>query len=69
MATQGTRGGQLACPACQLPGLTEAELHLHYPLYHAAEPTRRGLRCPVCREAADNPDVHIHNSHGPQEDR
>ena len=65
VAAQGKGGGHLTCPTCRLPGLTEDELHLHCPLYHASEPNQGGTCCPVCLAITDKPAVHIHNSHGP----
>lgn len=70
---QGFGAGSLPCPGdCGLRGFTEEELHRHYPLYHAAEGNVSGL-CPICgehQEASDGGlDVHLHNHHGPSEDR
>ena len=42
VAQQGTGvsgGPTYACPACGLAKLTEDELHVHFPLYHSAEPS------------------------------
>jgi hypothetical protein len=40
VSQQGTGGGPTyACPACGLAKLTEDELHVHFPLYHSAEPS------------------------------
>jgi hypothetical protein len=42
VAQQGTgvSGGRTyTCPACGLAKLTEDELHVHFPLYHSAEPS------------------------------
>jgi hypothetical protein len=39
--------GPYACPSCELTGLTEDDLHEHYPLYHVNE-TNVTVCCPIC---------------------
>lgn len=39
--------GPYACPTCGLTGLTEDDLHEHYPLYHVNE-TNVTVCCPIC---------------------
>merc|ERR1719379_2491107 len=73
VALEGTRGGALSCPGgCGIHGLTEDELHEHYPLYHAGEPNMSPA-CPICGEIPDlrsgGMDVHIQNMHGPPQKR
>lgn len=60
--------GDLACPSCGLGGLSESELHFHHAAYHATQPNHDGC-CPICERHARNLAVHLHNSHGPVEDR
>jgi len=64
--------GSYKCPSCGLNGLTEAALHRHYTLYHSTEPNITA-ECPICHKTAKaergGPDVHIHNHHGPPEER
>lgn len=73
IASQGSRGGRFACPGgCGIGCLTEDELHRHFPLYHSCEPNIT-VACPICNRIADERDggidVHLHNEHGPFEDR
>jgi 8-oxo-dGTP pyrophosphatase MutT (NUDIX family) len=49
--------------------LTENELHAHYPLYHSTDPNSEFI-CPICQKVTKpNDQVHIHNKHGPIEER
>jgi len=73
VALLGRGGGDFACPSCGLSGMTEDELHLHHPLYHTCEPNTN-CTCPICGESSSttrqaNFAVHLHNSHGPHEER
>jgi phosphatase NudJ len=59
------------CPTCGMDGLSEDALRLHYPLYHTTEMTPC-CDCPVCgRKSGEFRAfaIHIHNEHGPAEDR
>eukprot|EP01065_Artemidia_motanka_P039224 TRINITY_DN48094_c0_g1_i1.p1 TRINITY_DN48094_c0_g1~~TRINITY_DN48094_c0_g1_i1.p1 ORF type:complete len:398 (+),score=154.32 TRINITY_DN48094_c0_g1_i1:180-1196(+) len=72
LAEHSASGGPLTCPHCGVGGLTEAALHEHYPLWHAAEPNIN-TSCPVChckcRAEHGGLAVHYHNAHGPPERR
>jgi len=62
--------GPFTCPACGMDGLSENALHQHFPLFHSTEPNIKPAKCPICSEIArPNMGVHIHNYHGPEEDR
>ena len=59
----------LTCHVCQLSGLSELGLHLHFPLYHATCWSKEPDMCPVCRKPPMtyrglNYAVHLHNEHG-----
>ena len=57
--------GELVCPICSLPSLSEDALWHHLPLYHVYE---RNIvpKCPLCGvKCKPNLMVHYHNSHGP----
>jgi len=68
----GREPGAYRCPSCGMEGLTENGLHLHFPLYHSAE-CNIDCVCPICSQACQakrgGADVHIHNHHGPAENR
>lgn len=65
---QGNDGGSLTCPTCNLGNLSEDEMHCHHPMYHAAEANHSGI-CPVCNRRVSNVAQHLHNDHGPLEER
>eukprot|EP00929_Paragymnodinium_shiwhaense_P103705 TRINITY_DN67394_c0_g1_i1.p1 TRINITY_DN67394_c0_g1~~TRINITY_DN67394_c0_g1_i1.p1 ORF type:complete len:404 (+),score=54.10 TRINITY_DN67394_c0_g1_i1:56-1267(+) len=61
--------GSCSCPTCGLPSLSENALHLHMAFYHAVHMTPMYGRCPICKKDVNDMPVHIHNSHGPPEER
>jgi phosphatase NudJ len=56
------------CPKCGLSGLSENSLHLHMHFHHACDPNMR-CPCPICGQRVGNMEVHVHNEHGPLEER
>lgn len=68
LVQQNYTGGTLVCPTCGFKGLNEDQLHLHHELHHAVDPNHRAV-CPVCGISARNFALHIHNEHGPLDNR
>jgi len=61
--------GSYACPTCGMSDLDENGLHLHMHMHHAVDPNTEGGACPICRCRPGNLEVHVHNQHGPPEER
>eukprot|EP00931_Biecheleriopsis_adriatica_P029472 TRINITY_DN17493_c0_g1_i2.p1 TRINITY_DN17493_c0_g1~~TRINITY_DN17493_c0_g1_i2.p1 ORF type:complete len:370 (-),score=65.69 TRINITY_DN17493_c0_g1_i2:311-1420(-) len=60
--------GPYSCPKCGLSDLSENSLHLHMHFHHAVDPNTPAA-CPICKKRERNMEVHVHNSHGPLEER
>ena len=78
--SQTRGGGDYSCHICGCGPLTEDALHRHNPLFHSCEaepmnPEARWPICPICGKTHGesgyrrNFAVHLHNHHGPVEDR
>lgn len=60
--------GVFSCPGCGLEELSENALHLHMQLHHSVDILKEGP-CPICGKKDGNLAVHVHNDHGPPEER
>jgi len=69
---QKRKAGNLQCPKCRVEGMTEDDLHQHFPLYHSSEANTEET-CPICDKKCtsflDSFSVHLNNDHGPIEHR
>eukprot|EP00930_Biecheleria_cincta_P034239 TRINITY_DN23676_c0_g2_i1.p1 TRINITY_DN23676_c0_g2~~TRINITY_DN23676_c0_g2_i1.p1 ORF type:complete len:384 (-),score=72.88 TRINITY_DN23676_c0_g2_i1:83-1234(-) len=61
--------GSYTCPNCGMSDLDENGLHLHMHMHHAVDPNTEGGACPICSQRTGNLEVHVHNHHGPPEER
>ena len=60
--------GDLTCPICQKPNLTELEMWHHLPMFHCnlKKARRNPYSCPKCGAGGSTPLlVHYHDSHAP----